>query len=1486
VARRINKRMELTGSKALEVFAVGGDEIRFISSELKVLRRFENAFTQAVREATIEGVAGDTPAARQRVRLSDIPVYIGIGKTKEQAEARSNAAKTGDLERMPGRLPLGYTTGELGSLSQARDSTQPVWEAPPQPLAAASDPAATAPIVDALAGTGWVEAGKLKANVIEGPLRRMQRELAGEFGVPQDQVPLLTAAVAVAWSHWSERAVGDSSVVGRRDALQAQLTAALVELAPQLQPLGVSPSDASAGSQWAPFYQVSATLPPRPELLRGMDAVRTSTGGQRQALDLGSGAAVATGAMLANTNTSGFNVLAVDPEPLAQQYMQPLLERHGGSRVQFVLGDISHAVLPRTDLVWAGFSLPYLGPAFAQTWPRITNAIHPGGVFAGDFFGDKHWSAQQPDANAFAFHRREEVQQLLAGFDLLELNEVDDQVHNDRGVWRTHTFNVVARKHGGQAKAPSTGSTQPAQALPPGWGVRTVVDTAGGATFELTNERGDPQAEIEVQGLRRANGVARIVSSSAQDARLLARAEEVMAQNHVRQVIVERVRPRAEAFYSAAGYRPDPRSTAGGWIKDIGTPDLSIRASATDPPLTSLWAHAPITSQYRPAVWSRAGGGEEPAANRPILDALKDTDLLQAGRLKDDGMTRLFDAQRAVAREFGLRREDVSMHAAALKAAEWFWTAQDDGKNETAFQRARSAHRDLMLAVEVLPRLAAKPAQQSERPREDSATAAVVPVAQPGMPLSQTSTHATASGDAPIIRPPQLPRARAASINSDSAYEMSYSSAEEMNALLGAALKMLPGEDMQIRTPDGTHRFEVYRHVGRGTTVIDLRTGNALPLTRHKSGTRYVLDSLLGSSDRRPVIRAVAKSLGIGPHDRGALVVSYGKTPALTADQPQFYLTRDQIEHMLEQPADRMPPLTEQTVQAISNLVARGEIEVAPGVWNPAQHLPTKPRQMPVERDALGFGALAYLRLGHLSQEPLTAAYAVGQLRAARREAALQELSQQAGTIFELLTRDELARLPDLKTARDRHALLVTLAKELEAAQHPDALRVRAMAVVVRQRIVAEAAQRLPNEPQGNAAEDKATLAELARLLEGETAQQDAADRLVANLEAAAAVLRADPGADTNARMRADWLATVAHEMLRQSRADRARQAGDAQLMLTPRNGSAQNNNQVLQPLVGTRLVEGGQLTADAVVRLAQARRTLAAEVGQRPQDIPLDIAALKVGQDYWTARIGREADAFERARGYQSQLEQAMAPLRQQATARKAADSELATLRSDYEQTLAAIQEVKPDFDGADIGRTTVGEVTLQQLEAAMPPVDHARLSLQIARQYLDHYRAAAQPTSASSAVQRFLSQVEPNLRARWEAQLVGGAPLHSLLLRQAQAGQPLDTHSVGPLVALNEPVLRPPHFVDPAMSLLADSRTSKPSSARRTSCASDALSSWSRCWPQRCERCRSSRCRFVQQTTRAASTSTGTQVKGRQSSTSPAAMRCRALKTNRFRP
>ena len=590
VARDINQRKGWTGGEAIEVFAVGGDEIRFISSKTQHVRLFAKEFAEAMQQATIDGIAGDTPDAVRRVALSAIPVYVGIGQTKQAAEAQSNAAKASDPQRVPGQLPPGYRVLEIE----------------------ASD-------IQMTAGGG---------------------------------------------------------------ELQAQLRTALEDLSPQQEaPPAQSATDAaSAASPYDRYYRDSLTKPPRGELLRGMDAVRSSAQSNRHALDLGSGAGAATRAMLGNAG--GFNVLAVDEDPAAAQHMHRVLQRYGNGRVQFVPGSISQAPLPPTDLVWAGLSLPYLGPqGFAQTWPRITQAIGPGGVFAGDFFGERHWMKQHPDQGAFVFHDRAQVERLLDGLDLLELNEVDDLFHNDEGSWRTHVFSVVARKPGGEAAAPAAGGGESAQSLPAGWGVRSVINTAGDGSFELTDRRGDAQTEMEVEGLRQGDGVARIVSMSAQDARLLARAEETMAQLKVTQVVVPRVRPQAEAFFSAAGYRPDAQSRTGGWVKDIGkAADIVAHEQQRQ-------QEAERALRARTDLQMMAGAGEEPAANQPILDALQGTDLLVNGQLKDGAMTRLLRTQRVVAHQFGVRPEDVSMHAAALKAAELYWTAQV-GHDDAAFDRA------------------------------------------------------------------------------------------------------------------------------------------------------------------------------------------------------------------------------------------------------------------------------------------------------------------------------------------------------------------------------------------------------------------------------------------------------------------------------------------------------------------------------------------------------------------------------------------------------------------------------------------------------------------------------------------------------------------------------------------------------------------------------------------------------------------------------
>jgi hypothetical protein len=569
-------------------------------------------------------------------------------------------------------------------------------------------------------------------------------------------------------------------------------------------------------------------------------------------------------------------------------------------------------------------------------------------------------------------------------------------------------------------------------------------------------------------------------------------------------------------------------------------------------------------------IQSIAGGGDEPAANRPILDALKDTDLLHAGRLKNDAWPRLFNAQRAVAREFGVRLEDVSMHAAALKAAELFWTVRV-GQNDSAFERARSAQVKLRTAVEALVRLAVKSASESQRSREDDVVAAVRPdemaaafladvplerraqwdqqltggpalevlltqQARDGKPLTQDGVQALVSRNAPMVRPQQVAPGEVASITFDSAYELPYGSRKEMLQTMLMALNQLPDEAMQIRTPDGKHRFDLYRHENGGYTVIDLSTGDAVPVSSHYG-----------------VIRFVARSLRVMRGDSGALVVSYGSTPAILAAQPQFYMTRQQIEEMLAQPQARRPQMTAQTVQAITDLIQRGEITAAPGVWDAAQHMPVLSRQQQAERAQVAFEQLAYsFMLQQVGDDPPLAAQGTANPQATQRDSDVQERVRQARQLFRQFNRTALARLLDLDWARERQARIVAVADELSAARHPEAQHVRAMAAVALQRIQeAEQAMRLSSAPQTHAAvaaagltnraSPRSILIELARLLQGSPEQRDAADLVVAQLQAAAAALHSEPLSSDDSRWRADALAAVAREMQRQSQADRER---------------------------------------------------------------------------------------------------------------------------------------------------------------------------------------------------------------------------------------------------------------------------------------------------------------------------------------------------------
>jgi tellurite methyltransferase len=158
------------------------------------------------------------------------------------------------------------------------------------------------------------------------------------------------------------------------------------------------------------------------------------------ALDLGAGAGRDTRYLLAQ----GWHVTAVDREPeaiallaeLPQENLQPVLSS---------FEDLNYG-REEYDLVSAQFSLPFVPKAhFFTVFSRIKQALKPGGIFAGQFFGT-HDEWNRP-GNDMTFLTREEVDELLGDMKLIEITE-EKRMGGvaTGGEKRWHVFHVIAQK--------------------------------------------------------------------------------------------------------------------------------------------------------------------------------------------------------------------------------------------------------------------------------------------------------------------------------------------------------------------------------------------------------------------------------------------------------------------------------------------------------------------------------------------------------------------------------------------------------------------------------------------------------------------------------------------------------------------------------------------------------------------------------------------------------------------------------------------------------------------------------------------------------------------------------------------------------------------------------------------------------------------------------------------------------------------------------
>jgi SAM-dependent methyltransferase len=185
---------------------------------------------------------------------------------------------------------------------------------------------------------------------------------------------------------------------------------------------------------WGRFYSFTKDSAPWPLLVRA--AALTPLPGR--ALDLGAGAGRDTRYLL----EQGFDVTAVDADPRAIALLSSLPETH----LHVVQSSFEDFAFATYDLISAQFALPFIPrERFAEVFGRLTAALLPGGVFAGQFFGiNDQWNTSD---RAMTFLTRTEVEALLSELVVIELVEEDTDGHTaDGSPKHWHVFHILARR--------------------------------------------------------------------------------------------------------------------------------------------------------------------------------------------------------------------------------------------------------------------------------------------------------------------------------------------------------------------------------------------------------------------------------------------------------------------------------------------------------------------------------------------------------------------------------------------------------------------------------------------------------------------------------------------------------------------------------------------------------------------------------------------------------------------------------------------------------------------------------------------------------------------------------------------------------------------------------------------------------------------------------------------------------------------------------
>jgi hypothetical protein len=196
----------------------------------------------------------------------------------------------------------------------------------------------------------------------------------------------------------------------------------------------------TAGRQLGGLLRAHARPRASPAVCPGRAGLREAGVKPAQAVEVGFGDGEETLALL----SAGWRVLAIDASPQAAEVLRPRVPAELADRLEIRSTPAEETELPPFDLLYAGYTLPFLAPeAFDRFLTHALDRANPGGYLVVNLFGTHDTWVGRP---GMRFHERAQVEWLVEGLDIVVLDETEEDGMSFLGPKHWHVFDVIVRK--------------------------------------------------------------------------------------------------------------------------------------------------------------------------------------------------------------------------------------------------------------------------------------------------------------------------------------------------------------------------------------------------------------------------------------------------------------------------------------------------------------------------------------------------------------------------------------------------------------------------------------------------------------------------------------------------------------------------------------------------------------------------------------------------------------------------------------------------------------------------------------------------------------------------------------------------------------------------------------------------------------------------------------------------------------------------------